>query len=191
MTVTTTTLDPLSGGQKLATDVVGDKLARDFATAEATDAWPWPVYLERVESTARVLAVTENLVADCGLRPVQCWLPVVIVAGEQERFTERLGIGAAEQGEAEQGFSPGDGIIRAAQDRRGLKGGLDEALEFVVVKARPPARRGRAGAGEGPEAGTGLDGRGGGKGSGGHAGAGRNHEGSEHDARKAGRADQV
>ncbi len=43
-------------------------------------------YLERAESTARVLAVTKNLSLDAGLPPERCWLPVVIVSGEQERF---------------------------------------------------------------------------------------------------------
>jgi uncharacterized alpha-E superfamily protein len=43
-------------------------------------------YLERAESTARVLSVTTHLALDAELTPEQCWLPVVIVAGEREHF---------------------------------------------------------------------------------------------------------
>ena len=46
-------------------------------------------YLERTESTARVLAVTSNLALDGELTPEQCWLPVVIVSGEREHFLAR------------------------------------------------------------------------------------------------------
>ncbi len=53
-------------------------------------------YLERTESTARVLAVTANLALDGELTPEQCWLPVLIVSGESARFFERHG---AENGE--------------------------------------------------------------------------------------------
>jgi uncharacterized alpha-E superfamily protein len=48
-------------------------------------------YLERAESTARVLAVTHNLALDAELTPEQCWLPVVIVSGEREQFLARHG----------------------------------------------------------------------------------------------------
>ncbi len=43
-------------------------------------------YLERAESTARVLAVTQNLALDAELTAEQCWLPVIIVSGEKEHF---------------------------------------------------------------------------------------------------------
>ena len=95
----------------------------------------------------------------------------------------------AEQGEAQKGFGLGNGIVGAAQDGRGLECGLDEALQFRVVKAGPPGRRRHAGAGEGAEAGAGLDGGVGGDRGVRHAGARCSHEGSEHDSRKAGRAD--
>ena len=39
-------------------------------------------YVERAESTARVLQVTRTLALDAELPPLQCWRPVVIVSGE-------------------------------------------------------------------------------------------------------------
>ncbi len=46
-------------------------------------------YLERAESTARLLATTHNLALDAELEPSACWGPVVVVAGEEERFKDR------------------------------------------------------------------------------------------------------
>ena len=48
-------------------------------------------YLERAESTARVLSVTESLSLDAELTPEQCWLPVIIVSGEREHFSQKHG----------------------------------------------------------------------------------------------------
>ena len=48
-------------------------------------------YLERAESTARVLLVTRNLALDGELSPRQAWQPAVIVSGEEEAFRARLG----------------------------------------------------------------------------------------------------
>jgi uncharacterized alpha-E superfamily protein len=56
-------------------------------------------YLERAESTARVLLVTRNLALDAELAPRQCWLPVIIVSGEEARFRARYGDRAVEEGE--------------------------------------------------------------------------------------------
>jgi uncharacterized alpha-E superfamily protein len=61
-------------------------------------------YLERTESTARVLAVTSNLALDAELTPEQCWLPVVIVSGEREQFLARHGGGSQSQAQSQ---SPG------------------------------------------------------------------------------------
>ncbi len=61
-------------------------------------------YLERAESTARVLSVTRNLALDAGLTQAQCWLPVVIVAGEEARFGSRFGPEAAEDGDRVQAY---------------------------------------------------------------------------------------
>ena len=57
-------------------------------------------YLERTEATARLLTVTRNLSLDGNLTPLQCWLPVLIVSGEEPRFVERFGVDEAGQGEA-------------------------------------------------------------------------------------------
>ncbi len=57
-------------------------------------------YLERTESTARVLAVTTNLALDAELTLEQCWLPVIIVAGEKEQFFSRHGEESAGWSEA-------------------------------------------------------------------------------------------
>jgi uncharacterized alpha-E superfamily protein len=58
-------------------------------------------YVERAESTARVLQVTRNLSLDTSLTQRQCWLPVVIVAGEEPRLGSRLE-GDLDDGEAVQ-----------------------------------------------------------------------------------------
>ncbi len=47
-------------------------------------------YVERAESTARLLATTHNLALDAELPPSQVWRPVIVVAGEEERFAARL-----------------------------------------------------------------------------------------------------
>jgi uncharacterized alpha-E superfamily protein len=61
-------------------------------------------YLERAESTARVLGVTSHLATDAGLTAGQTWHPVVIVSGEEGPFTERFGAGALADGEAVQRY---------------------------------------------------------------------------------------
>ncbi|TMB10598.1 MAG: alpha-E domain-containing protein, partial [Deltaproteobacteria bacterium] len=61
-------------------------------------------YLERTESTARLLQVTASLALDSELTPEQCWQPVVITAGEQERFAELCGPFAAADGDAVQRY---------------------------------------------------------------------------------------
>jgi uncharacterized alpha-E superfamily protein len=61
-------------------------------------------YLERAESTARVLQVTGTLALDAGLPPEQCWTPILAVFGERPRFLERLGASAEGDGEMVQRF---------------------------------------------------------------------------------------
>jgi uncharacterized alpha-E superfamily protein len=61
-------------------------------------------YLERVESTARVLQVTGTLALDAGLPPEQVWMPVVTVFGEHERFAGLHGPAAESDGEKVQHF---------------------------------------------------------------------------------------
>lgn len=48
-------------------------------------------YVERIESTARLLGTTHNLALDAELDPAACWRPVVVVAGEEAAFTARFG----------------------------------------------------------------------------------------------------
>jgi uncharacterized alpha-E superfamily protein len=56
-------------------------------------------YVERSESSARVLQATLNLALDGELTPRQSWLPVIIVAGEEPAFLRRYGDSALEDGE--------------------------------------------------------------------------------------------
>jgi uncharacterized alpha-E superfamily protein len=43
-------------------------------------------YVERAESTARMLAATASLALDAELPPAQIWRPVVVVSGEEDEF---------------------------------------------------------------------------------------------------------
>jgi uncharacterized alpha-E superfamily protein len=61
-------------------------------------------YLERAESTARLLQVTSALALDSDLTQLECWQPVIITAGEQERFLELRGDDAAADGEVVQEY---------------------------------------------------------------------------------------
>jgi uncharacterized alpha-E superfamily protein len=81
-------------------------------------------YVERVESTARLLQATRTLVFDADLPVMQCWQPLVIVAGELEPFCDRYGSEAAGDGERVQEYltwSLENGVslantVRAARD---------------------------------------------------------------------------
>jgi uncharacterized alpha-E superfamily protein len=61
-------------------------------------------YLERAESTARLLQVTSGLSLDSDLTPLQVWQPVIITAGEEERFVAQRGADAVADGEAVQEY---------------------------------------------------------------------------------------
>jgi uncharacterized alpha-E superfamily protein len=61
-------------------------------------------YLERAESTARVLGVTRSLAIDGNLSPRQCWLPVLIVTGVETEFNTKLGADAADDGDRVQEY---------------------------------------------------------------------------------------
>jgi uncharacterized alpha-E superfamily protein len=61
-------------------------------------------YLERAESTARLLQVTAALALDADLTPLQCWQPVVITAGEQESFVKARSEEALGDGEVVQEY---------------------------------------------------------------------------------------
>jgi uncharacterized alpha-E superfamily protein len=61
-------------------------------------------YIERTESTARVLEVTRSLALDAELAPRRCWQPLVIVAGQEADFGARFGKDALDDGEAVQHY---------------------------------------------------------------------------------------
>lgn len=68
-------------------------------------------YLERAEGMARLLFVTRNLSLDAELSPQQCWHPVLIVAGEEERFAQRYGPAELDDGEAVQHYLTWDAQV--------------------------------------------------------------------------------
>ncbi len=61
-------------------------------------------YLERAESSTRLLGATQDLVFDADLSSVQCWQPLVIVSGQYPVFCEKLGAPAAGNGELVQSY---------------------------------------------------------------------------------------
>jgi uncharacterized alpha-E superfamily protein len=65
-------------------------------------------YVDRAESTARLLQVTRTLVFDADIPVTQCWQPLVIVSGELPAFVERHGADAAGDGEAVQDYMTWD-----------------------------------------------------------------------------------
>ena len=56
-------------------------------------------YLDRAESTARLLQVTRTLVFDADIPVTQCWKPLVIVAGTEPKFIDRYGLDSIGNGE--------------------------------------------------------------------------------------------
>ncbi len=61
-------------------------------------------YLDRAESTARLLQATRNLVFDADIPVTQCWQPLVIVSGEETPFVEANGRDALGNGELVQEY---------------------------------------------------------------------------------------
>src|SRR6185369_3730924 len=55
-------------------------------------------YLDRAESTARLLQVTRQLAFDAELPALECWRPVVVVSGQYPDFITRFGTEAAGNG---------------------------------------------------------------------------------------------
>ncbi|MEM1246457.1 MAG: alpha-E domain-containing protein [Acidobacteriota bacterium] len=65
-------------------------------------------YLARMESTAHLLSTTHAFAMDSGIPPLLAWPPLVVVSGELEGFTERLGeeaLGDAEKVEQDMTWS--------------------------------------------------------------------------------------
>jgi uncharacterized alpha-E superfamily protein len=61
-------------------------------------------YLDRAESTARLLQATRTLVFDADIPVTHCWQPLVIVSGEEKAFVERYGRDALGDGETVQQY---------------------------------------------------------------------------------------
>jgi uncharacterized alpha-E superfamily protein len=61
-------------------------------------------YLDRAESTARLLQVTRSLAFDTELTSLQCWRPLITVSGQFADFSERFGADAVGDGETVQRY---------------------------------------------------------------------------------------
>ncbi len=61
-------------------------------------------YIERAESTARLLQVTRALAYDAELPPLHCWRPLVIVSGQYPEFSAHFGVDAAGNGDVVQRY---------------------------------------------------------------------------------------
>ncbi|HEY5451293.1 MAG TPA: alpha-E domain-containing protein, partial [Polyangia bacterium] len=61
-------------------------------------------YIERAESTARLLQVTRALAFDAELPPLHCWRPLMIVSGQHPEFTAHFGADAAGNGDIVQRY---------------------------------------------------------------------------------------
>lgn len=61
-------------------------------------------YLDRAESTARLLQVTRTLAFDAELPALECWRPLVTVSGQYPDFRERFDEQAADNGEIVQKY---------------------------------------------------------------------------------------
>ncbi|HEY3256225.1 MAG TPA: alpha-E domain-containing protein, partial [Polyangiaceae bacterium] len=80
-------------------------------------------YLERSESTARLLQATRALVFDGDIPVTQCWQPLVIVSGEFPAFRSRFGTEAAGNDEVVQSYMTWDtenlaSLVRSARAAR-------------------------------------------------------------------------
>ncbi len=61
-------------------------------------------YLDRAESTARLLQVTRSLAFDAELPSLECWRPLVTVSGQYPDFVERFTAADADDGEVVQRY---------------------------------------------------------------------------------------
>ena len=61
-------------------------------------------YIERAESTARLLQVTRALAFDAELPPLHCWRPLMIVSGQHPEFAAHFGADAAGNGDIVQRY---------------------------------------------------------------------------------------
>ena len=81
-------------------------------------------YIERAESTARLLAATMSLSLDAELPAHLCWRPVIVVAGEEESFRERFAtVRSPSRNHA-------DGIVRMSSSAT-----MDDTAGFSMMQA--------------------------------------------------------
>jgi uncharacterized alpha-E superfamily protein len=73
-------------------------------------------YVERTESTARLLATTRSLALDAELEPAACWRPVVVVAGEEQNYATHAGgdLAAWDDGDRVEAFLAIDNEVPAS-----------------------------------------------------------------------------
>src|SRR5215813_3257085 len=97
-------------------------------------------YVERAENAARVLSATHGLALDGELPAHQCWLPVLIVAGEQPAFYERFGASAAGEEEVVQDYMSWDeknlsSLVRSVGAARENARSIRDLLSIEVWEA--------------------------------------------------------
>ena len=102
-------------------------------------------YVERSESTARMLASTASLALDAELPPAQVWRPIVVVSGEEPAFRETLAEGSDDHaswgdGELVQRFmvwarDNGASLVRSAEGARWNARSIREVLSLEAWEA--------------------------------------------------------
>jgi uncharacterized alpha-E superfamily protein len=112
-------------------------------------------YLERAESSSRLLQATRALVFDADIPVTQCWAPLVIVSGERDPFVERHGVSALGDGELVQEYltwsddsrvSLRSSVRYARQSARAIRDQLsldvwEEVNALYHLLGKPEARR--------------------------------------------------
>ena len=93
-------------------------------------------YVERADDTARLLRVNRAFVLDMALPDLERWHPIVIVAGEHDRFCARHGEEALSDGERVQDYMTWDeqnpvSIEAKLAERLGI--GVGDVLSFVIA----------------------------------------------------------
>jgi uncharacterized alpha-E superfamily protein len=94
-------------------------------------------YVERAESTARLLQTTRTLVFDGDLPVTQCWQPLIIVSGERPRFVEKFGADAFGDGERVQEYltwntENGVSVISAVRAARDCARAIRDVLSLDI-----------------------------------------------------------
>jgi uncharacterized alpha-E superfamily protein len=98
-------------------------------------------YIERTESTARVVQATGALALDAELPPRRCWHPVVIVSGQEADYVARFGLQALGDAEVVQRYlardeknpvSLGRSIAAARENARSIREVLSQDVWQVI-----------------------------------------------------------